>query len=164
MNTADVYIENEQDICEFTAEMEKTAIKVINKVLEQEGFEDECEVSLLITDDENIRMLNAEHRQKDSATDVLSFPMLEFDEEHNIISGDDEFEDDSLLLGDIVISLERAYAQADEYGHSPLREVAFLCAHSTLHLLGYDHETDEESRLEMREKEEKALGALGITR
>lgn len=164
MNTADVYIENEQEICEFTDEMKQTAINVINKVLEQESFEDECEVSLLITDDENIRMLNAEHRQKDSATDVLSFPMLEFDEEHNIISGDDEFEDDSLLLGDIVISLERAYAQADEYGHSPLREVAFLCAHSTLHLLGYDHETDEESRLEMREKEEKALGALGITR
>ncbi len=164
MNIADVYIENEQDICDFTPEMEETAIRVINKVLEQENFNTECEVSLLITDDENIRMLNAEHRQKDSATDVLSFPMLEFDDEHNIVSGDDEFDDDSLLLGDIVISLERAYAQADEYGHTPLREVAFLCAHSTLHLLGYDHEQDEESRLEMRQKEEKALGALGITR
>ena len=164
MNTAEVYIENEQDIHEFSAEMQETAIKVINTVLKQEGFEPECEISLLITDDENIRMLNAEHRAKDLPTDVLSFPMLEFDEEHNIISGDDGFDDGPLLLGDIVISLERAYAQADEYGHTPLREVAFLCAHSTLHLLGYDHETDEESRLEMRQKEEKALDYLNITR
>lgn len=164
MNTAEIYIENEQDKCLFTEGMEDAAINVINKVLEQENFNLECEISLLITDDENIRMLNSEHRSKDSATDVLSFPMLEFDESHNIISGDDEFEDEALLLGDIVISLERAYAQAEEYGHSPLREVAFLCAHSTLHLLGYDHETDEESRLQMRQKEEKALDALGISR
>ena len=143
--------------------MEKAAKEVINKVLEQESFPYECEVSVLITDDEEIRMLNHEHRGKDKATDVLSFPMLEFDENRGIIS-DDEDLGGTLLLGDIVISLERAYAQADEYGHSPLREVGFLCAHSTLHLLGYDHEEDEESRKQMREKEEKALGALGLTR
>ena len=68
------------------------------------------------------------------------------------------------MLGDIVISLQRAYEQAEEYGHSPLREVGFLCAHSVLHLLGYDHETDEQSRRAMREKEEKALASLGLTR
>lgn len=164
MSIADVYTENEQDKCVFSDEMEETAVRVINKVLEQEGFGLSCEVSLLITDNENIRMLNAEHRGKDTATDVLSFPMLEFDALHNIISGDDGFDDGTLLLGDIVISLERAYSQAEEYGHTPLREISFLCAHSTLHLLGYDHEADEESRLEMREKEEKALSALGITR
>ena len=158
---ADVIIENEQNICELTEGMQQLISNVINKVLEQENFLKECEVSVLISDDENIRMLNAEHRSKDSATDVLSFPMLEFDEEHNIIS-DDEF--GMLLLGDIVISLERAYAQAEEYGHSPLREIGFLCAHSTLHLLGYDHEDSEQSRLVMREKEEKALSALGLTR
>lgn len=163
MQKAEVIIENEQDICTFTGEMEKAAKEVINKVLEQESFPYECEVSVLITDDEEIRMLNHEHRGKDKATDVLSFPMLEFDENRGIIS-DDEDLGGTLLLGDIVISLERAYAQADEYGHSPLREVGFLCAHSTLHLLGYDHEEDEESRKQMREKEEKALGALGLTR
>ena len=161
MFAADVIIENEQDICDFTDEMEQTVSKVINKVLEQEGFCESCEVSVLITDDENIHMLNAEHGSKDCATDVLSFPMLEFDEEHNII-GEDDF--GGLLLGDIVISLERAYAQAKEYGHSPLREVGFLCAHSTLHLLGYDHEDSEQSRVIMREKEEKALSALSLVR
>ncbi len=161
MQLADVIIENEQDKCDFTDEMEKMAVEVINKVLEQEGFGENCEVSLLISDDENIKMLNAEHRGKDSATDVLSFPMLEFDEEGNLLDTDNF---GGLLLGDIVISLERAYAQAKEYGHSPLREVGFLCAHSTLHLLGYDHEDSEQSRLIMREKEEKALGALGLVR
>ncbi len=161
MQITDVIIENEQDVCDFTDEMEETVVKVINKVLEQEGFDKSCEVSVLISDDENVKMLNAEHRGKDSATDVLSFPMLEFDEEGNALDEDDF---GGLLLGDIVISLQRAYAQADEYGHSPLREVGFLCAHSTLHLLGYDHEDSEQSRLIMREKEEKALGALGLVR
>lgn len=161
MQIAEVFIENEQDVCEFTQGMEELISNVINKVLEQENFTNECEVSVVITDDENIRMLNAEHREKDSATDVLSFPMLEFDEEHNIIS-DDEY--GVLLLGDIVISLERACAQAEEYGHSLIREIGFLCAHSALHLLGYDHEDSEQSRLVMREKEEKALSALGLTR
>lgn len=161
MQIADVIIENEQDVCDFTDEMEETIVKVINTVLEQEGFDKSCEVSVLISDDENVKMLNAEHRGKDSATDVLSFPILEFDEEGNALDEDDF---GGLLLGDIVISLQRAYAQADEYGHSPLREVGFLCAHSTLHLLGYDHEDSEQSRLIMREKEEKALGALGLVR
>lgn len=161
MQIADVIIENEQDVCDFTDEMEETIVKVINTVLEQEGFDKSCEVSVLISDDENVKMLNAEHRGKDSATDVLSFPMLEFDEEGNALDEDDF---GGLLLGDIVISLQRAYAQAKEYGHLPLREVGFLCAHSTLHLLGYDHEDSEQSRLIMREKEEKALGALGLVR
>lgn len=94
--------------------------------------------------------------------------MLEFGDDGEITSGDDSLADadfgGALLLGDIVISLPRAYAQAEEYGHSPLREVGFLCAHSVLHLLGYDHEQDEESRKCMRQKEEKALAALGLTR
>ena len=161
MAKAAVIIENEQELCAFTQEMEKAVIAVVNTVLKQEGFTPACEVSVLITDDQTIRALNAKHRGKDTATDVLSFPMLEFDEDGAIVSGDDGGE---LLLGDIVISLQRAYEQAEEYGHSPLREVGFLCAHSVLHLLGYDHETDEQSRRAMREKEEKALAALGLTR
>ena len=114
-------------------------------------------------DDEEIRAYTHEHRGIDKATDVLSFPMLEYDEDGEILSEDVGF-GDILLLGDIVLSLEHAQAQAEEYGHSFEREVGFLCAHSVLHLLGYDHEEDEESRLVMREKEEKALSALGLTR
>lgn len=163
MANAEVIIENEQTACAFPEEMEQAITDVVNTVLKQEGFTLDCEVSVLITDDENIRMLNAEHRGKDSATDVLSFPMLEFGPDGAIVSGDDSF-GGALLLGDIVISLPRAYAQAEEYGHSPLREVGFLCAHSVLHLLGYDHEQDEESRKVMRGKEEKALAELHLTR
>lgn len=163
MAHAEVILENEQTLCALTGEMEQAISNVVDTVLEQENFPLECEVSVLITDDASIQMLNLEHRGKDSATDVLSFPMLEFDAQGNMISGDDGF-GGPLLLGDIVISLERAYAQAQEYGHSPLREVGFLCAHSVLHLLGYDHEQDEAGRKVMREKEEKALLALHLTR
>ena len=159
----DLYIENEQNKLTFTQKHEELAKKVIEAVLENEGFNEECEVSLLITDDEAICEMNTEFRSKPTPTDVLSFPMLEFDENGNIISGDDEFDGD-LLLGDIVISLERAKAQAEEYGHSLEREIGFLCAHSTLHLLGYDHEDSEESRLTMRRKEEAALSKIGLTR
>lgn len=157
MKIAEVFIENEQTVCDFAEGFEELIENVINKVLEQEEFKKECEVSVLIVDDENIRLLNAEHRNKDAATDVLSFPMLDFEE-------DGPYDIGEVLLGDIVISLERAYAQAEEYGHSIIRELGFLCAHSTLHLLGYDHEDDEESRKVMRQKEEKALSALGLER
>ena len=88
---------------------------------------------------------------------------LEFDENQNPINAEDDM-CGGLLLGDIVISLERAKAQAAEYGHSLEREIGFLCAHSVLHLLGYDHENDEESRLVMRKKEESALSKIGLTR
>lgn len=159
----DLYIENEQNKFDFTKEHEELSKKVIEAVLENENFQKECEISLLITDNEAICEMNTEFRDKPTATDVLSFPMLEFDDEGNIISGDDEL-GDTLLLGDIVISLERAKAQAEEYGHSLEREIGFLCAHSTLHLLGYDHEDSEESRLTMRRKEEAALSKIGLTR
>lgn len=130
-NKADVIIENEQTACDFTEQMETVIADVVNTVLEQEGFAPCCEVSVLITDDEAIRLLNAEHRGKDSATDVLSFPMLEFGDDGEITSGDDSLADadfgGALLLGDIVISLPRAYAQAEEYGHSRFARWAF-CA------------------------------------
>ncbi|HIV02501.1 MAG TPA: rRNA maturation RNase YbeY [Candidatus Aphodoplasma excrementigallinarum] len=163
MAQADVIIENEQSVCGFTPEMETAIRQVVDMVLEQEGFAQSCEVSVLIVDDAAIQALNKEHRGKDAATDVLSFPMLEFDAEGRIVSADEAF-GGALLLGDIVISLPHAYAQAEEYGHSPLREVGFLCAHSMLHLLGYDHEQGEAERRVMREKEEKALAALGLVR
>ena len=142
-------IRNDQDKVEFTPEMEDVIRLVVSKTLEYEDFE-ELGVSVVITDNEEIHRLNREYRNKDCPTDVLSFPL--YDEEGYL----DEDE-----LGDIVISLERAKAQAEEYGHGIIREVAFLTAHSMLHLLGYDHENGE---TEMYEKQEEILNLLGITR
>lgn len=142
-------IQNNQNKAEFTAELEQTINIVIDKVFEYEGVEPR-NVSVLITDNDEIQGLNLEYRQKDIPTDVLSFPL--FDEDGNL----DEYE-----LGDIVISLERAIAQAEEYNHSLKREVAFLTAHSMLHLLGYDHENGEQ---EMYVKQDEILNQLGITR
>ena len=107
------------------------------------------EVSVLITDNERIHELNREFRNVDKPTDVLSFPM--------------DSEGDEAMLGDIVISLETALAQAEEYGHSLAREISFLTVHSMMHLFGYDHETDED-RTEMREMEEKVLTILKLPR
>lgn len=159
----ELYIENEQNKVDFLPEYEQLIKNVAETVLKQENFCTDCEISVVITDNENIRTLNHEFRQKDASTDVLSFPMLEFDENAKPIYDADDM-CDSLLLGDIVISLERAKTQAEEYGHSLMREIGFLCAHSMLHLLGYDHEDDETSRLVMRKKEEKALNELNLTR
>ena len=142
-------IQNSQNKVDFTAELEETINIVIEKVFEYEDVEPR-NVSILITDNEEIHGLNLEYRGKDAPTDVLSFPL--FDEEGYL---DDE------ELGDIVISLERALAQAEEYNHSLKREVAFLTAHSMLHLLGYDHENDEQ---EMYVKQDEILNELGITR
>lgn len=142
-------IQNSQDKVEFTKELEDTISAVIDKTFEYEDIEPRS-VSVLITDNEEIHSLNAEYRQKDAPTDVLSFPL--FDEFGNL---------DYYELGDIVISLERAKAQAEEYNHSLKREVAFLTAHSMLHLLGYDHENGEQ---EMYVKQEEILNLLGITR
>ena len=119
----------------------KTVIRsAIINTLEYEDFESDASVSVTFCDNEHIRKLNKQFRKKDKATDVLSFPMYDFNEE-------DEPEldmDGSLPLGDIVISLERAKEQAKEIGNSFIEEVAFLTVHSTLHLLGYDHERSPE--------------------
>ena len=144
-------IQNSQNKIDFTAELEETIYAVVDKSFEYEDVEPRS-VSVLITDNEEIHQLNLQYRQKDAPTDVLSFPL--FDEDGNL----DEEE-----LGDIVISLERAQAQAEEYNHSLKREVAFLTAHSMLHLLGYDHMEPEEEAV-MISKQEKSLTELGITR
>ncbi len=112
---------------------------------------------MTLVDNERIRGMNAEFRGIDRETDVLSFPLG--DEEGFEVDPDT----DAILLGDIVISLERANAQAEEYGHSFKREVAFLITHSLFHLLGYDHMTEDEEK-EMFAKQEKVLQKLGITR
>ena len=128
---------NEQDKLEVTEEMLtviKNAIAAAAKIGE---FGDNIEVSVMLTDNESIHSLNREHRGIDRATDVLSFPLSEFDENKQAIEDTvDEGESGEVMLGDIVISLERAAEQAEEYGHSLLREIGFLTVHSMLHLYG----------------------------
>ena len=133
-------------------DVKETAELIVETALEYEDCPYEAEVNLLLTDDEEIRIMNREHRQIDRATDVLSFPMLDY-ETPGDLSGIEEQgdafnpESGELMLGDIVISKERVIAQAEDYGHSVRREYAFLIAHSMLHLLGYDHMEEEERRL-----------------
>ena len=127
-------------------------------VLKAEDFDRNALVSVCFVDNEQIRELNKTYRSKDAVTDVLSFPTFD---------GNDYDIDPASgysILGDIVINAERAMLQAEEYGHSGSRELAFLTVHSCLHLLGYDHETSAENEREMREKEENILKSLGETR
>ncbi len=157
---------------------EDIAVRVIMQALEQEGCPYEAEVNLTLTDDAGIRRINEEMRSLDKSTDVLSFPMVDFDapgdfsmleameaEEGFDTFADDVFNPDSgeLMIGDIVISVDHCLKQAEEYGHSLRREYAFLIAHSMLHLMGYDH-MDEEEAAEMERRQEKILGALGYHR
>lgn len=160
--TAEIYINNEQNDIELTSELEKLINTVVNAALNYEKVQKDLEVSVSLTNNEGIQILNREHRDKDMPTDVLSFPMLEF-ENGLMLDGVGDYFDDVLILGDIIISVERAMAQAEEYGHSLNRELGFLLCHSVLHLLGYDHE-DEGERAVMREKEEAILDSINLKR
>ncbi len=133
----------------------KMAIRsAIEKTLLYEEFCADAEVSVTLCDNESIRMLNSSYRNKDSATDVLSFPLYERDELFDVSEGDE-----CIPLGDIVISCERAKEQAIELGNSYIREVAFLAVHSTLHLLGYDHELSPADEEDMCERQRKIIKA-----
>ncbi len=146
-------IDNRQDKVELAQELSQLLERVVVAALEYEGLNPEYEVSLSLVDNEEIRSLNKLYRGKDYATDVLSFPME-----------DEEFANvEEILLGDIVISVEKAVEQALEYNHTFEREMAFLTVHSMFHLMGYDH-MDKEEELEMRSKEEDVLNKLGIKR
>ena len=147
---------------------EKLAEKIASHILELEKCPYEISVNLVITDNEEIRKVNAEFRLIDSPTDVLSFPMIPFETpaDYSVIEDDDSYFDldtDELILGDVMISVDKVYAQAEEYGHSVEREFSFLFAHSMLHLLGYDHMEPDEAAV-MEAKQAKALEDLGITR
>ena len=126
--------------------------------LDYEQFGNPAEVSVTFTDNEGIRELNQRFRSIDRPTDVLSFPLFDYE-------GSEEPPVDELvgMLGDIVLSLEMAQVQAEEYGHSFAREVAFLCVHSMLHLLGYDHETGEEDEREMRRRQSEIMDRMGLS-
>ena len=140
--------------------------RCVEATLDAEGVTALCEINILITDDCGIHGINKAARNIDRPTDVLSFPMFTF--EPGILPEDwREFMDpgtNAVPLGDMVISLERARAQAKEFGHSVKREVGYLTIHSMLHLLGYDHLDEGPMKAQMRAREEEILGALGITR
>ncbi len=139
--------------------------RAITAALEAEGVATPCEVDVLITDDEGIHQINLEQRGIDRPTDVLSFPMFNYLPGQPPADGADADPATGLTpLGDMVISLERARAQAEEYGHPVERELCYLAVHSVLHLLGYDHMDEGEEKAQMRAREEAILGKLGMTR
>ena len=133
--------------------------RTILETLDYEGMENDAEVSVTFVDDIGIQELNKRFRNMDKPTDVLSFPLLDYEGE----SEEPFFDELCHNLGDIVISLERAMAQANEFGHSFEREVAFLTAHSMLHLLGYDHELSEEDDADMRARQNDIMERLGLS-
>ena len=151
-----IYFSDEQDKIKVTYAVKILIRSAIVETLALEGFERNAQVSVTFVDNEGIHEINRKFRNIDRPTDVLSFPLL----------GDDDLPDSALFsvpLGDIVLSLERAKEQAEEFGHSFEREVAFLTAHSVLHLLGYDHETGEEDEKIMRKKQNEIMEALGLS-
>ena len=163
-----LYIETEGNIS-FSFDAREIAETVVEASLEYVQCPYEAEVSLLITHDEEIREMNREHSGIDRATDVLSFPMLEFERPGDFTGIDEEMSDvfdpesGELMLGDIVISADKVIAQAEEYGHSPKREYAFLIAHSMLHLCGYDHMEDDERKV-MEQKQREIMEKINILR
>ena len=145
----EIYIDNRQEKIKINKEIEELIDKTIKEVLLFEDFSLDCEISISFVDNEEIRELNREYRGVDKETDVLSFPL------------DEEPFHGPIMLGDIIISIEKAIEQAEEFDHPVDREIAYLVCHSTLHLLGYDHMIDDEKK-EMRSKEKEIMKSLGI--
>ena len=143
-----IYFDNRQDLIKIDEEIEKIVEKSIEAALKEIEFTDDYEVSVSFVGDEEIHELNRDYRGVDRTTDVLSFPM------------DDEFTN---MLGDIVININKVIDQAKEYGHSEKREISYLTVHSTLHLMGFDHE-EEEDKKEMRAVEDRVMEKLEISR
>ena len=154
-----IYFENNQEKHSIHYKLKLLIRHTILETLDYEGMENDAEVSVTFVDDEGIRELNKKFRNMDKPTDVLSFPLLDYEGE----SEEPFFDELCHNLGDIVISLERAMAQANEFGHSFEREVAFLTAHSMLHLLGYDHELSDEDDADMRKRQNDIMERLGLS-
>ncbi len=151
-----VFTRNDQKKEKVTQALRALCKRAVAATLEYEGIEEACQVSLTFTDNEKIHALNLKYRGVDRPTDVLSFPLYD---------GEDfDREGDMLLLGDIVLSIEKARAQAEEFGHSFERETAFLTVHSVLHLLGYDHEASCEEEREMFSRQNAIMDKLGLKR
>lgn len=165
-----VYIENGQDKVAWNKKLETLLLEIIDFALKSEKVECKSQISVVLVDNEEIRIINKEHRSIDKVTDVLSFPMLDYPEgkvyketywDYNFDAS--AMDGEELVLGDIVVSLEKAEEQSIEYGHSFERELVYLVVHSVLHLLGYDHMKDNEKE-RMREREENILSKFNINR
>ena len=157
MGKLKVLINNNQNVCKIPTGMRLLVKRCCKAVLQMEQFNDDVEVSVSFVDNNQIKKLNSKYRNKDIETDVLSFQMFEGDRYEKNADG-------VVVLGDIVISLEKAYKQAHEYNHSIFREISYLTVHSILHLLNYDHENGGLEAVRMREKEETVLSKIGLTR
>ncbi len=163
-----ITIEEEKPV-EFQFDYRRLAEEVITFSLDQEEFPYEAEVNLTLTDNASIREINREYRQIDSPTDVLSFPMLSYEAAGDFSNIEDDLEGNfnpdtgEVLLGDIVISVQKVIEQAEAYGHSVKREFSFLIVHSVLHLLGYDHMTPADAAF-MENKQQSILNAMNILR
>lgn len=153
-----IYFMNVQDEKEITYKLKLLMRRAVEATLDYEGFANDAQVSITFTDNVGIRKLNEQYRGIDRETDVLSFPLTDFE-------GGEEppVDEPEQMLGDIVISLEKAAAQAEEFGHSFEREAAFLCVHSMLHLLGYDHEDDDGREADMRHRQSEILSDMGLS-
>lgn len=149
------------DIVNEWGELDEAWLKRLDEILplyeEQQDLPHDLTIGLTFTGDEEIRAINNEYRGIDRATDVLSFPLYERDDEIELLEGE------LAPFGDIVLSVPHAQAQAAEYGHSVEREVCYLIVHGLMHLAGYDH-IEAEDKAEMRAEEEQLLGAIGVTR
>ena len=164
-----VFMDNETEYAPGF-DLEKLSGEVAQFILKEENCPFECEINLTVTDNEGIRAVNKEFREIDKETDVLSFPAFDFTNAGEFgFYKSPEFESNvnpdtgNFMLGDIMISKDRVIAQAEEYGHSEKREFAFLVAHSVLHLIGYDHMTEDDAAV-MEAKQKAYLDALGIKR
>lgn len=165
-----IYVDNRQEKLEVTEEFVNKLNSVMEFALKEEEVNIKYEVSLLFVDNEEIRGINKDTRGIDRETDVLSFPMLEYEEKKvfkeiykDFKFSPADFDGEELVLGDIVLSLEKALEQSQEFNHSYEREASYLVVHSVLHLLGYDH-IKEDEKIVMRSREEEILNKLNITR
>lgn len=165
-----IYVDNRQDKIEVSKEFIENLEKVIEFALKEEEVLIPSEISMIFVDNEEIREINNETREIDRATDVLSFPMLDYEDKKVFkeLYKDKDFDitfmdGEELVLGDIVLSLERALEQSKEYNHSFEREASYLVVHSVLHLLGYDHMEELDKKI-MRKREEDILSKLNIRR
>ncbi len=164
MDQTKVYIENEQSQTEITQAYGELLERTALYCLAEENIEVGCEINILLTDDAAIRDINRQFRDIDKPTDVLSFPMADIANGELIDEGGDfDIDEGLLVIGDIVISIETAIKQAEQYMHSLERELAFLTAHGMFHLLGYDHMESRDEAV-MMAKQEKVLEKLGLKR
>ena len=154
-----IYFENGQDKIPVSYKLKILIRRAVEATLDFEQYGNDCEVSVTFTDNAQIKELNAQFRNINRETDVLSFPLFDYEGE----SEEPPVDELTGMLGDVVLSLEQAQKQAKEFGHSFEREAAFLTVHSMLHLLGYDHETGEEDEADMRRRQTAILERMGLS-